>query len=65
MTHPTIGPPPETDSARWARADACPVPCGNLEVPRGIIGDEHDTSYVAVYRCADCGHAWHTGWVDN
>ena len=57
-------PPTQVLLARWARADGCPECVANVEVPRGILASQEGHRFTALYRCADCGHTWPTGWTD-
>ena len=61
----TQEPPTQVLLNRWARADACPLGCGNLEVPRGISDGDASHRFDAHYRCTDCDHTWYTGWIDD
>jgi hypothetical protein len=44
-----------------ARLDACPTACGNVELPFGAFQPPHG-GLVALYKCRDCSHRWHTSW---
>lgn len=43
-----------------ARLDGCPRCVVNSEVPFGAFNAP--TGLVALYKCTDCGHRWHTSW---
>jgi len=45
-----------------ARLDGCPTACGNTEVPFGAF-EPASGGLVALYKCTDCGHRWHTSWA--
>ena len=45
-----------------ARLDACPSCVTNTEVPYGAYQTPAG-SLVALYKCTDCGHRWHTSWA--
>ena len=45
-----------------ARLDGCPKCILNSEVPDGAYRAPSG-SLVALYKCTDCGHRWHTAWA--
>ena len=45
-----------------ARLDACPGCVVNTEVPFGAYNPPSG-GLVALYKCTDCGHRWHTSWA--
>lgn len=45
-----------------ARLDGCPSCVVNTEVPFGTF-QTHSRGVVALYKCTDCGHRWHTSWA--
>lgn len=44
-----------------ARLDGCPSCAENAEVPFGAFNPPSG-GMVALYKCTDCGHRWHTSW---
>ena len=47
-----------------ARLDACPACLINTEVPFGAYNPPRG-GLVALYKCTDCGHRWHTSWASE
>ena len=47
-----------------ARLDACPSCTTNTEVPFGAYLPPKG-GIVALYKCTDCGHRWHTSWASE
>ena len=45
-----------------ARLDGCPSCVTNTEVPFGAFQPPNG-ALVALYKCHDCGHRWHTAWA--
>jgi DNA-directed RNA polymerase subunit M/transcription elongation factor TFIIS len=45
-----------------ARLDGCPNCVQNAEVPYGSFTPPNGAT-VALYKCTDCGHRWHTSWA--
>jgi DNA-directed RNA polymerase subunit M/transcription elongation factor TFIIS len=45
-----------------ARLDGCPQCVQNTEVPYGAF-EPPSGGMVALYKCTDCGHRWHTSWA--
>lgn len=58
MPHHTEIEPPT--GSMIARLDGCPNCVTNAEVPFGAFHTTH--GLVALYKCTDCGHRWHTAW---
>ena len=44
-----------------ARLDGCPRCVDNAELPYGAFNPPCGGT-VALYKCTDCGHRWHTSW---
>jgi len=53
---------PHATGSIAARLDGCPTACGNTEVPFGAY-QPPSGGLVALYKCTDCGHRWHTSWA--
>lgn len=45
-----------------ARLNTCPACATNTEVPYGAY-QPPSGGLVALYKCTDCGHRWHTSWM--
>lgn len=53
---------PHATGSLAARLDGCPSCIINSEVPFGAFQPPAG-GLVALYRCTDCGHRWHTSWA--